>query len=63
MFRIETIYFKQLGRERPDKIMTIDDIAAAQLAKKQAKGRIMTAQAAASAGAGHPIDRTPKQLG
>jgi len=34
---IETIYFKRFGRERPDKIMTIHEIAAAQLAKKQAK--------------------------
>src|SRR3974390_3481117 len=34
---IETIYFKRFGRERPDKIITIHEIAAAQLAKKQAK--------------------------
>jgi hypothetical protein len=34
---IEDIYFKRFGKERPDKVRTIHEVAAAQLAKKQAK--------------------------
>jgi hypothetical protein len=34
---IETIYFKQFGKERPDRIMTIHEIAAVHVAKRQAK--------------------------
>jgi hypothetical protein len=34
---IETIYFKRFGKEKPDKTMTIREISAAHLAKKQAR--------------------------
>jgi transketolase len=34
---IEDIYFKRFGKEKPDKVRTIKEVAAAQLAKKIAK--------------------------
>src|SRR6266849_206727 len=34
---IEDIYFKRFGKEKPDKVRTIKEVAAAQLAKKAAK--------------------------
>jgi hypothetical protein len=34
---IESIYFKRFGKEKPDRIQTIAEVAAAQLAKKAAK--------------------------
>src|SRR6266849_1969194 len=34
---IEDIYYKRLGKEKPDRVRTIKEVAAAQLAKKAAK--------------------------
>ena len=34
---IETIYFKRFGKEKPDRIQTIAEVAMAQVAKKAAK--------------------------
>lgn len=34
---IESLYFKRFGKERPEPIRTIEEIAAAQLAKKDAQ--------------------------
>jgi hypothetical protein len=34
---IEDIYFKRFRKEKPEKVQTIKEVAAAQLAKKQAK--------------------------
>jgi len=46
---IETIYFKRFKKERPDQIRTIEEMAAALLAKKQAKRLAKQARTAARA--------------
>jgi hypothetical protein len=44
---IESIYFKRFGRERPSKILTIKEAAAAQAEKKRAKKLARQARKAA----------------
>ncbi len=46
---IETIYFKRFKKERPDKIRTVEETAAAHAAKKRAKKLAKQAKKAARA--------------
>ena len=47
---IETIYFKRFGKERPDKVRSFVEMAAAEAAKKNAKKLKKQAKKAARAG-------------